>query len=224
MKNNANPIDQPGRFVCLEGMPGAGKTTVWAALKASEQIQSLKIYFSEVLIESEEIAEQKRQNMASSAWDADAWYYGQEKYRVENARNKILAGFNVLSDRSVLSTLAFAYARGKLESNMGPYHKILQMFKETGQSLLPDAIIMLMVDVNASIERRKTASPERSIGPWENHDFLNYFHEFYLSEIQWALDPSTTRWIDTTRLNKQQEKEAVVEAIAQVCMPAPVLV
>lgn len=165
-----------GKYIAIEGIDGAGKTTICNLL-----LQKLS---SSTLIKqpsSEEIGnfirkaiENEREFMKDPFISLLLFFSDTLSLREKIKKLKKEYNF-IISDRSFLSTYAYqlALVRNKEEKEI-----FVKIFNELLKLIeIPDIIIILDVEVEVGIERLKKSSRKLSI--YENKDFLKAALENY---------------------------------------------
>src|ERR1035437_2764628 len=96
-----------GALVVLEGMPGAGKTSVLSALSRFEK----DIVISKEL---EHVQQSIDPTTLIRTSDKEQWYIDSELARQLKIDSSLKDGGVVIQDRSVLSLLSYSYARSSM--------------------------------------------------------------------------------------------------------------
>lgn len=188
--------EKKGFILVLEGLPGAGKTTIGEALKK----KGWK-YFPEVatLAASHGIVVGPEANLLSEIYILD-----EEIRREENVKNLMGQGEKVVLDNFHSLNLAYAEARNCRNRTFGYeiYLMHYQLATMTGKILKPDLYVCLKIPVDVSIERQieRNMPQIASLDP----EFLRLveknledFHKLYEPDVpRMTLDATT----DTQKL------------------------
>ncbi len=144
--------------IVLEGLPGAGKTSILNSLRRQKDICVLQQF--ETTINSEINNQQQYRNN-------DLF----KSKRAQNTANRIC-----VLDRDFISTLAFDYAKTKMGRPID-YSPSLTQYKEMfgTELILADIYIYLRLTPELSIARKKMNRDS----VWSNPEFLTYLKEFY---------------------------------------------
>lgn len=160
------------RKICLEGMPGCGKTSCARIMSHKARVK---------VVSESYISWHTRQPPFVFIKSVlyliiDVCRYAKLRFNIHD---------NVLFDRSYISTLAFSYAYTKTYKTYSQrYHSILVLVVRTltRTNLLPiyDHLISMTCDVQTSIQRRsENYSPQYHL--WFEPSFLNEMLVFYNS-------------------------------------------
>lgn len=195
-----------GKLIVLEGMPGAGKTTLANYLSKQENIQPC--YALEQFVIDETLSE----DIETSIQYIDA-----EFGRIREAQALTLENQLVILDRSLLATLAFRYAKSQLENRRGEYIKLLNYLyaKARYQDLKPDLLIIMDVSIEQSLNRRKEFSRNPLYRTWFDREFLFVFQDFYINQIPDILIANNNYYIDTTNLSADETANNIVSLLDQ---------
>ncbi len=180
------------RFIAFEGLDGAGKSTLIAALKSNLESQGLGVYVSREPGGSPLGAEirhwliHKDQNHPRPKAEALLYQADRAQHVEVVIRPELAKGNWVLSDRYAASSIAFQ-AGGRAISI--DEIKWLNEFSTGG--LKPDLYVLLDLSIEESERRMKARPGELDRFESENKDFHNRVRQSYL-ELAKA-DPN--RWI-----------------------------
>lgn len=169
-----------GRLVALEGIDGAGKSTVARALVRALRRQGLSVGFHH------EPSDPKLGSLAQNVSPEDAWtgavYFTVDRYLARPALEAALARHEVVvSDRSFYSTLAYQ------GSALPARERRRLMELERSATLEPDRVILLEIDPNVALRRLGRRARRR--GPLEQRRTLERVAHAYRTL---ARDP---RWL-----------------------------
>jgi thymidylate kinase len=156
------------KTIVLEGIPGTGKTTLSKDLAASIGL----LYYSEHIFINEMFEYNTRYTLDSESIYLLHW---EVKWRLSRLIKK-----TCIFDRNHLSTLAYNYAKSKMEKNENYFSKVLSWYRERRRinSLKePDCYFILDVDPSISLSRQ----PQSRNRIWRTEDGLNYSRDFYSS-------------------------------------------
>ncbi|WP_067181524.1 AAA family ATPase [Microtetraspora niveoalba] len=183
-------------MLALEGPPGAGKTTLLGALVPA--LGDTALFFSEPNIT---LGGETTPVHASTAQET-LWYLRQEKARAQALRDAALADTNVVvCDRNHLGVLAYTWAARQRDAF--PYKKALAYFRRHIAPLYDGSklrTVILLVSVDASLERRGGRPAHRWLRQWYDPGLLGRMAEFY-TEHSRALCPNPPLVIDTDPLD-----------------------
>lgn len=165
--------------MALEGMPHSGKTTSITAidkLKERGIILLNEIYFAKEHLKS---LEDKKGTIVESKWFIDQ----EVKRRAEIIKNDLNSCKLILADRTYLSTLAYCYARSKLNKKPKEYEELKKYVNRKRIDFLEyDSMIVFDNDVVTTLNRRDDLGKE-DVAYWNNQEFMVHFQNFYIGEI-----------------------------------------
>ena len=197
-----------GRFIAIEGPDGSGKTSIIQALRQKLEQDGLEVVTTREPGGSP-IAEQIRQvilDVDNHAMDVrtEALLYAasRRQHLVETILPNVQAGKLVISDRFVMSSLAYqGMARG---IGLDPVWAINQ-FAIDGQ--MPDLTLLVDVPAEVGLERIQAAKGQRQYDRLdrESLDFHQRVRQTYLDLAQ--------DWANLEILDGQQS----IEAVSQEC-------
>lgn len=151
------------RFFVLEGIPGAGKTTLYQRLSKIDKIICVKQILPE--------------EPAGALVNDQSYYFTSDELKTKVLLNNI--GATYVFDRYYVSTLGYCYASDAcFRTNL--FHTAFLWYKkglEFRRLFQPFATILLDVDVSLSLERKNRKS--LSSDPWSNKSFLQVYRHFY---------------------------------------------
>lgn len=197
-----------GRFIAIEGPDGSGKTSVIQALRQKLEQNGLEVVTTREPGGSP-IAEQIRQvilDVENHAMDVrtEALLYAasRRQHLVETILPNVQAGKLVISDRFVMSSLAYqGMARG---IGLDPVWAINQ-FAIDGQ--MPDLTLLVDVPAEVGLERIQAAKGQRQYDRLDRESLA-----FHQRVRQTYLDLAQD-WADLEILDGQQS----IEAVSQEC-------
>lgn len=189
-------------IIAFEGMPGAGKTTAINRILRSSLLSKC-IAFPQI-----EINPVSEDGLVSSK----AYLYA-EISKSNKINNFIDKYDHIFLDRTYLTTLAYCYARSKINRSGKEYSELLKYFKHLDNEydiVRPTHLFYLHTSISTSIKRRSQFSHIDKFHNWFNPEFLKYFSEFYNENIDKFNIPKLTL-IDTTKLSKEDVYGRIIE-------------
>jgi thymidylate kinase len=204
-----------GRLIVLEGMPGAGKTTIARALDESGR-HVLGEYTSATTTTVP-------LNQHPAVHDDDAHQANWLRKAAQAQAVMVDAGRVVFSDRDWLSSLAYAYSiadtdRGALLSERVAWaHEYL----DAGSLLLADIYAVFDLDVTTSLLRR--SGTLRHEHPWSQPSALRRLRVFYRDPVH-ELDDlcpglaarlRTSRWIQLRGTDSRRRNQDLLQALGE---------
>jgi thymidylate kinase len=205
--------EEPGRLVVFEGIPGAGKTTVSKLLASRNNLL--------LLPELDHVTALNTQGEVLKDDLVEGWYVKTELARQLAIREQLEAGKYVFQDRSILSTLAFAYARSMVDNDYLRFERVTErLTKAVGNKLLlPDAVVLLFVDQRISLERRRRFSRQRQFALWFDTEFLSHYEAFYQRYAHQVM-PTRIDRVDTSHLSPRNLAGLLTHALLERgCLP-----
>lgn len=198
----------PGRFIAIEGPDGSGKTSIIQVLRQKLEQDGLEVVTTREPGGSP-IAEQIRQvilDVDNHAMDVrtEALLYAasRRQHLVETILPNVQAGKLVISDRFVMSSLAYqGMARG---IGLDPVWAINQ-FAIDGQ--MPDLTLLVDVPAEVGLERIQAAKGQRQYDRLDRESLA-----FHQRVRQTYLDLAQD-WADLEILDGQKS----IEAVSQEC-------
>lgn len=172
------------KIIVLEGIPGTGKTTLAKDLAASTR----SLYYSEHIFLNEIFEYNSQHTLDSESIYLLHW---EVKWRISQLIKK-----TCIFDRNHLSTLAYNYAKSKIENNKSYFLTVLSWYQEslrTGVLKEPDFYFILDIDPSTSLSRQ----PQSRNKIWGTEEGLNYSRDFY-KNFESFLDIGTH--VEITRL------------------------
>jgi thymidylate kinase len=189
-----------GIVVLIEGMPGAGKTTVARSLSRRWKLT--------VLPEVDHVPDARGPSAAGVG--TFEWYLKAEAERQSRLVKLLREGQNVVQDRSVLSTVAFQCA---LRHDAFPHviASLAQVLRSSGPFVMPDAAVFLLVDIETSLTRRMMFRKATCYSTWFDREFLGRYLRFYHS-VACAVFPRAAV-IDTSALATGESEGLVINEL-----------
>jgi thymidylate kinase len=195
---------EAGRLVVVEGDPGAGKTSAIAAAACDTNA-----YIVPQLDHATDDADSRD---GGPGYPED-WYLDMERARQSGIRDLLRSGRLILQDRNVLSTLAFAFASTGPRGDRSRLCHLLGRLAEGQRCVRPDVVVIMHVDVEVGLARRRSVLCNEKYRAWFNRDFLTRFQEFY-RVVTPRIVTSPTKVIDTSSLSR----EATCNVLAASCV------
>ena len=192
-----------GRYTIIEGDPGAGKTSVTTT---AERVVSNSV----VLKEFNHIEQSDNAYRGDQKWIQN-WYMANECERQAKVHHLLTAGNHVIQDRSVLSTLAFAYATHE-QSKPDKFLDVLQRRAAAPAFIAPDTLFIMQVEPIASLERRRAFREAHAYSIWFDASFLARFHAFFKNVASLNLAAETIV-IDTSSMSLDEVKRSIVSQL-----------
>lgn len=190
------------KIIALEGMPGAGKTTFIKNYLDHRE----KVFLPQLQIENKQILH--KNNLETSRQ-----FLITEKNKT-NLINKIGENHSeIIMDRTFITTLAYCYARSKMNDTPKEYEKLLDFYMKTKNKItFPTHVVYIDVSIEKSLKRRQAHSKDEKYQNWFNPTFLNYFKDFYKMELKKFL-PVTLSYIDTSNLTLREATKRINKII-----------
>lgn len=190
------------KIIAVEGMPGAGKTTILAAL--AEQFEGSCILLPELNFEpyapENSLPPEEKRTLFHKLWVE----------RLSFLTNSHHPNIFFLSDRSHFSNLAFTYAFD-IAHNTHFYPSYKKLFDESFKAYPIDGILVLDLSPEEGL-RRRTARGDKVPSPWSNINFLRAIREFFHKELPKHYS-AKIRYIDTQREKKLVKREVLAEIL-----------
>jgi thymidylate kinase len=186
------------KIIALEGMPGAGKTTFIKNYLNHKE----KVFLPQLQIENKRILH--KNNLETSKQFLIA-----EKNKA-NLINKLGKNHSeIIMDRTFITTLAYCYARSKMNNTPKEYKKLLNFYMKIKHKItFPTHVVYMDVSIEKSLKRRQSYSKNEKYQNWFNPTFLNYFKDFYKMELKKFL-PVTLSYIDTSNLTLKEATKKI---------------
>lgn len=139
-----------------------------------------------------------------------SWYLQHELCRQASILNELALQNLVVQDRNVIGVLAYAYARAIMQHREEEFTDFMDQVVGlmTDRFVLPNLLIILLVDEDVSLKRRRVFSVDPRYTLWFDPTFLKHysaFYRYYAGEII----PAVTTMLDTTN----HSAEAIVSEI-----------
>ncbi|MGH3898972.1 MAG: AAA family ATPase [Pseudonocardiaceae bacterium] len=181
--------------VYLEGLPGAGKTSIMVTLAAALAEDCLAVP------ETNPSAAERDTLRDRPLDDVTDWYLRRELRRDRLAahlapqQRPALAVF----DRSYLSVLAYCYATAVTSGESSRYRHALRLFDDHIRAQLTRATVVVLITttVSTSLRRRRDKMDREFEHQWYRNDFLDALAEFYRRHAP-QLTVGLLRRLDTT--------------------------
>ena len=188
------------KIIALEGMPGAGKTTFINKYADNKNI----IFIPQLQIEKDVLSKDDLET-------SKQFLFSEEKKTVQ--LDDLCKQYSeIVMDRTFFTTLAYCYARSKINNTQEEYSLLLRVYKGIKHTItFPTHVIYLDVSIDESIERRAPYLKDSRYKNWFDPIFLGYLKEFYTTELK-KFFPTILLYVDTTDL----EIEDVANRISDV--------
>lgn len=172
-------------MIAIDGMPGAGKTTVLHRLQDALPNQVVVFPEAQPPDDPRPDAETARYLLAEARDRLDA------ARRLQQARPGLL----VVSDRCHIGVLAYRYAL--MATGQAPrqdFDRALELSDRLGLTApeAHDRILVLLVDPDESVARRATYAHDDRYRLWFNPGFLTAYHHFLTRLNTWLPDGTFT--------------------------------
>lgn len=173
INNNSINSYKLEKIIALEGMPGAGKTTFINQYVDNENI----IFVPQLQIEENIL---NKDNMETSK---QFLFAEQKKTEQLQALGKQYS--EIVIDRTFFTTLAYCYARSKVNNTPEEYISLLRVYEGIKHTIIfPTHVVFLDVSIRESIKRRLAYSEDIRYKNWFDPVFLGYLKEFYTTELK----------------------------------------
>ena len=176
------------RIVSLEGLPCAGKTTFFDRYYKSHQ---------NFVCVPELYIQMKKDDEGLDILDKYAKAEISKKLSI-GEKNK-----NLLTDRSIISTFAFSYAKQKFTGD-STEHDFNRDFvgKCRDEILIPTTAFVFDITPQISIKRREKVTRDDTLSLWCETGFLQHFSDYYRSDGLKSTFPNTEIYfVDTSRMD-----------------------
>ena len=163
------------RIIAIEGMPGAGKTTLISNIMKNGFLGN-SVFLPQLEIK----------NYLGDDIKASKLYLDAEKDKNDSVKKLLKNNNNVLLDRTFITTLAYCYARSCVKKDPEQYKQLNEYFRllfRNDYFIRPDIIICLDISISESISRRIDFINTKGCCYWFDPIFLGYFRNFYLKNI-----------------------------------------
>jgi thymidylate kinase len=190
------------KIIAFEGMPGAGKTTIIDSLLKDNLLSE------STMIPEPYIGKLDGLSGSKSYLDLEI----DKLNKINDLKNHYN---NILLDRTFLSTLAYSYAKSKINRGTDEYLDLLNYFEYLDNKynlLRPTHLFYLDVAIPESLKRREKFSEIDEFNNWFDSEFLKHFSEFYSQNINKFNMPKYIL-IDTNNLSKDAVTEKVVSIL-----------
>ena len=190
------------KIIALEGMPGAGKTT----FIKNYLDHSKKVFLPQLHIKNKRIL--RKNNLETSKQFLVA-----EKNKTSAIEKLSKNHPEIIIDRSFITTLAYCYARSKMNNTPEEYKELLDFYKKIRNKItFPTHIVYIDVSIYKSLKRRHVHSKNEKYQNWFNPTFLNYFKDFYKTELKKFL-PLKLYYINTSNLTPREVAKGINKII-----------
>lgn len=193
-----------GKYIVIEGIDGAGKTTI-SNILAKELKNSIVIKEPS----NNEIGEFIRNSLENKKefmknYIISSLLFFADRIQLKEKIKKLREEYDyIISDRCFLSTYAYQNALIKNEEEKKIFNKIFNILLRFVE--IPDAIIILDVDVEVALERLK----EKKKSIYEEKEFLKKVLDNYRN---FELDLKNVYLVDANR-NIEEVKKDVIKII-----------
>lgn len=203
INNNSVNSYQLEKIIALEGMPGAGKTTFINQYTNNENI----IFVPQLQIEEKILS---KDNVETSK---QFLFAEQKKTEQILALGKQYS--EIVIDRTFFTTLAYCYARSKVNNTQEEYISLLRVYEGIKHTIIfPTHVIFLDVSIEESIKRRLSYSEDIRYKNWFDPVFLGYLKEFYNTELK-KFFPEVLSHIDTNDLKVEDVANKINEVLCK---------
>lgn len=193
-----------GKYIVIEGIDGAGKTTISNIL-----VKELKNSITIKEPSNSKIGEFIRNSLESKKefmknYIISSLLFFADRIQLKEKIKKLREEYDyIISDRCFLSTYAYQNALIKNEEEKKIFNKIFNILLQFVE--MPDAIIILDVDVEVALERLK----EKKKSIYEEKEFLKKVLDNYRN---FELDLKNVYLVDANR-NIEEVKKDVIKII-----------
>jgi thymidylate kinase len=198
----------PGRLIVVEGDAGAGKTSAIVRMARDSNLV--------VMRELDHVAFAEASGDPTQPSNGD-WYIAAERARQQTIRTYLKSGCSVIQDRSIISTIAFAYAAAA--ARVTGYDQLLarvvDQVRNGAPFVRPDIVLSLSVDVDVGLRRRDASRHVAQYGIWFDRRFLLHFQRF-MSHFLAAPAPFPVITVDTSSAPATATDEALRGCISVV--------
>lgn len=192
------------KIIAIEGMPGAGKTTFIEKYVNSEDMVFIpQLQVEEDILEKDDLETSKQFLFA-------------EGKKTEQLGNLCKQYSQVFMDRTFFTTLAYCYARSKINNVQEEYNSLLRVYERIKHTItFPTHVIYLDVSVDESIRRRIHYAEDNKYKNWFDPSFLDYIKEFYATELK-KFFPEIFLYVDTTSLEIEEVNSKIKNALCEI--------
>ncbi|OHB17368.1 MAG: hypothetical protein A2913_00935 [Parcubacteria group bacterium RIFCSPLOWO2_01_FULL_40_65] len=186
--------------IAFEGAPGAGKTT-------AVQMLAKKFGKKAVILPQLVLPQYKNDDLFVSKQYLDAEIKKAAKIRQLQKHYQY-----ILLDRTFFTTLAYSYARSKLEQDYQSHLKLIKYFHQLDRMYKfprPTRLFFLFVKTTKSLGRRVNYAKSKKFKRWFDPTFLKYFNSFYHRRIGFGMPRPII--IDTTNMTEKEVISAILE-------------
>ncbi len=202
LDKNTTKSYEVNKIIALEGMPGAGKTT----FIKNHLDHNKKVFIPQLQIKNKQI-------LSKNNLETSKHFLAAEKDKTATIEKLSKNHSEITMDRTFISTLAYCYARSKMNNTPREYEELLDFYEKVKNKItFPTHIVYIDVSINKSLKRRYVHSQNEKYQNWFNPTFLNYFRDFYKTEINKFI-PLTPHYIDTSNLTPKDAAKRINEII-----------
>ena len=151
------------KIIALEGMPGAGKTTFIKKYVDNKDI----VFVPQLQIEEDMLS---KDDMETSK----QFLFAEEK-KTAQLEDLFRRHSEVVMDRTFFTTLAYCYARSKINNTQEEYTSLLHVYEGIKHTItFPTHVIYLDISIDESIKRRASYSKDDRYKYWFDPVFLGH--------------------------------------------------
>lgn len=186
------------KLYVLEGLPGAGKTSIVSNFEVAEK----EIEIIPQILPSEPIFDQAMSH---------AFYLQSEELKTQRYKSSVR--HVCISDRYYVSTLGFYWAYDKIHKS-NTYSLVFDWYKKTIEQrkiIRPFTVFHIKVPIELSVERKGRVLSMDYTNLWLNASFLEYFNQYY-EYFYNEIEPQT----NVVEISGLQPLRAVQENIREV--------
>lgn len=159
--------------IALEGMPRSGKTSTLKQLakEVKDGFFLKELYFTEQQLAE---LEDKKGTVNESKWFID-----QEINRKDELN--IIYPTVIIADRMYLSTLAYCFARSKLNKRPNEFVELAEYYNKKKHLFIAyDVVIIFDNEIETTQTDRRENKDAEDMEYWMNKEFMEYYRKFYL--------------------------------------------
>lgn len=188
-------------IIAFEGASGAGKTTAIKML-VKKVFGKKAIILPQLFLhryKNDDLFVSKRYLDAEIKKSVKIWQF-QKRYQY------------ILLDRTFFTTLAYSYARSRLERSPQSHLELIKYFRQLDQVHKfprPTHLFFLFIKTAQSFKRRVNYAKSKKFRRWFDPKFLKYFNYFYRRRVGFGMPRPTI--IDTTDMTKNEIVSAVLK-------------
>jgi thymidylate kinase len=187
------------KLYVLEGLPGAGKTSI---------VENLSITKKEIEVIPQILPHEPTFDQAMS----QAFYLQSEELKTQryNSSDRLIC----VSDRYYVSTLGFYWAYDKIH-HTNTYAKVLEWYRaaiKQHEIIRPYTVFHIKMPIPLSLERKGRVLSTDYANLWLNASFLEYFNQYY-EYFYREIEPQTTVIEISGLKSLQTVQESILEII-----------